>query len=202
MNVTRGFLTPVLVGLLGFGLSAPGLAEVPSLQPLVDAGTLPPMEERLPDEPFVITPVESVGTYGGDLNLALKRGDGTHLLRLVGYEGLFSWDLAWKEMLPNLATGYEVNADATEYTITLRKGVKWSDGSPFTTADIAFAYNDLLKNPDWLGSRPDYIANPDDTEIEVVDDWTFKVRLAKSNGPYIFQLTNVDGTQVALLNKD
>ena len=195
-------LKPVSAGLLGLLISAGvAWAEVPMLQPMVDAGTLPPMAERLPENPMVITPIESVGTYGGDLNLALKRGDGTHLLRLVGYEGLFSWDLGWKEMLPNLASGFEVNADATEYTITLRKGVKWSDGSPFTTADVAFAYNDLLKNPDWLGGRPDYIANPDDTTIEVVDDWTFKVKLAKPNGLYIFQLTNVDGTQIAIFNK-
>ena len=202
MGMTRSLFKPAWAGALGILMSATaGLAEVPMLQPMVDAGTLPPMAERLPENPMVITPIESVGTYGGDLNLALKRGDGTHLLRLVGYEGLFSWDLAWKEMLPNLASGFEVNADATEYTITLRKGVKWSDGSPFTTADVAFAYNDLLKNPDWLGGRPDYIANPDDTTIEVVDDWTFKVKLAKPNGLYIFQLTNVDGTQIAIFNK-
>lgn len=202
MSIARSLVKPALAGLVSILLSgASALAEVPSLQAQVDSGALPPMAERLPESPFVITPVESIGTYGGDLNLALKRGDGTHLLRLVGYEGLFSWDLPWKEMLPNLASGYEVNDDATEYTITLRKGVKWSDGSPFTTADVAFAYNDLLKNADWLGSRPDYIAVPEGTTIEVVDDWTFKVKLAKPNGLYIFQLTNVDGTQIAIFNK-
>jgi len=198
-----GRLRPaVLAGLCGVALTAVQVsAEVPSLQSLVDAGTLPPMAERLPVDPFVVTPIDSIGVYGGDLNLALKRGDGTHLLRLVGYEGLFSWDLAWQEMLPNLASGYEVNDDATEYTIHLREGVRWSDGSPFTTADIAFAYDDLLKNPEWLGARPDYIANPEDTEIEVIDDFTFKVHLAVPNGLYIFQLTNVDGTQIAIFNK-
>lgn len=202
MRTVRNLIRPGFAAFVAVLLSASGsLAEVPALQPMVDAGSLPAMEDRLPENPRVITPIESIGTYGGDFNLALKRGDGTHLLRLVGYEGLFSWDLDWKEMVPNLAEGYEVNADATEYTIHLRKGVKWSDGSPFTSADIAFAYNDLLKNPDWLGARPDYIAVPDDTTVEIIDDWTYRVKLAKPNGLYIFQLTNVDGTQIALFNK-
>ena len=203
MHKTLGFRNSLIVSVLVGAALLPGAvaAEVPSLEPQIEAGTLPPMADRLPADPVVVTPIESVGTYGGDLNIALKRGDGTHLLRLLGYEGLFSWDLDWKEMLPNLATGFEVNSDATEYTIHLRPGVKWSDGSPFTTDDIAFAYNDLLKNPDWLGSRPDYIAAPEDTTIEVVDDVTFKVHLAKPNGLYIFQLTNVDGTQIAIFNK-
>jgi peptide/nickel transport system substrate-binding protein len=202
VTFVRSVFRPALAGILGLLLSA-GMAhaEVPALQALVDAGTLPAMADRLPEDPRIITPIESIGTYGGDLNLALKRGDGTHLLRLVGYEGLFSWDLDWKEMLPNLASSYEVNADATEYTIHLRKGVKWSDGSPFSSADIAFAYNDLLKNPDWLGTRPNFINIPEETTIEVVDDWTFKVKLAKPNGLYIFELTNVEGTQLALFNK-
>ena len=202
MRLSRSLCRPALAGLMGLLFSnTMALAEVPMLQPLVDAGKLPAMADRLPENPFVITPIESVGKYGGDLNIAYKRDDELHLVRIDGYEGLFSWDLAWKEMLPNLAESYEANAEATEYTIHLRKGVKWSDGSPFTAADIVFAYDDLLKNSDWLGTRPDYIIHPEDTTIEQIDDTTFKVKLAKPNGLYIFQLTNVEGTQIALFNK-
>ena len=41
--------------------------EAPMLAALVEAGELPPLEERMPADPMVIVPLESVGTYGGTL---------------------------------------------------------------------------------------------------------------------------------------
>ena len=39
---------------------------------MVAEGTLPPVEERLPEEPLVVTPLESVGTYGGTIRLGTQ----------------------------------------------------------------------------------------------------------------------------------
>ena len=71
---------PVL-GLMGAALAvlltaAPSLAQqqAPMLEELVTAGSLPPLEERLPANPLVVTPVESVGTYGGTWHSALRGG--------------------------------------------------------------------------------------------------------------------------------
>ena len=42
-----------------------------------------------------------------------------------------------------LATGYQLSSDGTQITFNLRQGVKWSDGQPFTSADVVFTFNML-----------------------------------------------------------
>ena len=46
--------------------------EAPTLAEKVAAGELPPVEERLPEDPEVITPYESLGTYGGEINFGSR----------------------------------------------------------------------------------------------------------------------------------
>ncbi|WP_037607175.1 ABC transporter substrate-binding protein [Streptacidiphilus rugosus] len=48
---------------------------------------------------------------------------------------------------PMLATGYQWNSDRTQIVFTIRDGVKWSDGRPFTAADVAFTFNEMKKVP-------------------------------------------------------
>lgn len=47
---------------------------------------------------------------------------------------------------PELATDYKWNSDGTQLTVTLRDGVKWSDGQPFTADDVAFTFDMIQKN--------------------------------------------------------
>ncbi len=74
-----------------------------------------------------------------------------------------------------LATEYKVSEDGLTYTFTLRKGVKWADGKPFTADDVVFTYN-LIMNPDagcpvrarlLIGGKP--------LKWEKVDDYTVKM---------------------------
>src|SRR5215475_8418271 len=43
--------------------------------------------------------------------------------------------------LPSVATSYSASSDAKTYTFPLRKDVKFSDGSPLTSADVVFSFN-------------------------------------------------------------
>ncbi len=58
-------------------------------------------------------------------------------------EGLFAYDFDLQPR-PQLATAWTVSPDGLKYTFTLRQNVKWHDGQPFTSADVAFSI-DLLK---------------------------------------------------------
>ena len=75
--------------------------------------------------------------------------------------------------MPNIAKSWEWNADFTQLTFTLRKGHKWSDGAPFTAADIALWYNNLMMDTNVIAEAKDYaLAGGKPMMVEAVDDVT------------------------------
>lgn len=62
------------------------------------------------------------------------------------FAGLFSYDDK-NRLAPNLAASYTVNDAGTEYTVKLRKNLKWHDGEPLTSKDVLFTYK-TIQNPD------------------------------------------------------
>jgi peptide/nickel transport system substrate-binding protein len=132
---------------LGLGLFAqnPAVAqmqynEAPMLAERVEAGELPPVEERLPREPLVQEVVEEIGTYGGTLRRGfLGPSDHNNYTRVV-YDALVRHAPDGSEVIPHIAKGWESNDDFTQWTVFLREGMKWSDGEPFTADDVMFWY--------------------------------------------------------------
>lgn len=143
--------------------------EAPQLKDMVNAGQLPPVVERLPENPLVVQPFESIGQYGGTLNLVGRVVDNGHRIRTISYDNLFSFDVNYSKVLPHLATGFTASPDNKEFTITLRKGVKWSDGAPFTAEDIAFYINDVIGDTEHSGNRPMALPTHDAAKAEVID---------------------------------
>ena len=69
------------------------------------------------------------------------------------YEPLFQADILKPgKYYPFLATSYKWGAGGRSITFTIRKGVKWSNGTAFTPADVAFTYNLIKNNPAINGS--------------------------------------------------
>jgi peptide/nickel transport system substrate-binding protein len=150
--------------------------EAPTLAEQVAAGTLPPVAERLPKNPLVIQPIE-IGKYGGLIRV------GNITTNLGGYDldfatGSRPYFLNYTPQLDgtvlHIASAVEQSEDQTTYTITIRDGLKWSDGTPVTTADIMFWYEDILQDPD-LTPNPSQDLRPGGALVKVaaVDDLTF-----------------------------
>ena len=133
-------------------------------------------EDRLPEEPLVQVPYERIGRYGGTLR-ALSRAPES------GTSGVLSWRHAnlvrfaddFKTVVPDVARSWDWNEDKTRITFQLRKGHRWSDGEPFTSADILFWWNDIRANQDynatvgatWIfGGEPMRVSAPDDYTVE------------------------------------
>src|SRR5688572_32350987 len=135
--------------LLGSGLLA-GLAiisgadaqtakykEPTALAEQVRSGRLPAVDQRVPEQPLLV-PVETVGQYGGVWRRAfLGPADANNYVRVV-FDSLFRFSPDGGKIEPKIAAGAESSADFKIWTITLRKGAKWSDGAPFTADDILF----------------------------------------------------------------
>jgi peptide/nickel transport system substrate-binding protein len=119
---------------------------------------LPPLAERIPEEPLVIVPYESIGKYGGTFNaLSNATEAGTSDFLSVRHVNLVRYSDDLQTIVPNVAKSWEWNDDYTKLTFHLRKGHKWSDGAPFTSADVKFWYDNLALDPKVIEKPKDYV---------------------------------------------
>ncbi len=177
---------------LALAVSALAVAAVPSLAlaynqapMLANNKALPPVDQRLPEKPLVIKPLERVGQYGGMLRTAMRsNNDHNGILRIVGNQGLVRWARdGFNSVEPNLAESWQISSDASEYTFHLRKGAKWSDGTPFTADDVLFAMNDVVYNKQFLTNSPaDFTVFDKPATVTKADDYTVKFKFA---GPFL-----------------
>lgn len=183
-------------------LAAAG-GEAPALKALVDAGTLPPLADRLPLNPMVVTPLREVGTYGGTWRSAIVGGGSLSMLfRYQAYEPLMRYNPEWTGVIPNVAEFVVANDAATEFTFKLRKGHKWSDGQPYTTDDVMFWYEDVFSNPEIEVTNQDHLIIGEDKAVFTkIDDVTFTVSFKTSNGLFLLLLAWADSDQTTRFPK-
>ena len=132
---------------------------------IVLAQTGPAPEEGL--NPWVTTSYYDLTVYGSVFDSLTKHKD-----------------LATLELIPGLATDWQVADDDMTWTVTLREGVKWHDGADFTAEDVKFTYTAAMA--DELASNTgafvsEIIGSPDN--IEIVDDYTVIFHLPE---PYAY----------------
>jgi ABC-type transport system substrate-binding protein len=122
-------------------------SEAPMLAELVKAGKLPKVQDRIGQDPLVVKPLREIGKYGG----TWRRGftgpfDTSNGHRAAQNDKLLYWDYTGTKIVPNIARAWEVSPDGKTITLSLRRGMKWSDGTPFTADDFVFWFEDVYSN--------------------------------------------------------
>jgi len=162
--------------------------ESPMLKTKVAAGLLPPVEERLPEEPYVMQVREEIGQYGGTLTTIRPAPERYIDTSFYNNETLLDYPL--KLILPrvykgNVLESCEVNEDATVFTLHLRKGMKWSDGYPLTSEDFLFRYEDVLLNDKLTPIKPlNLMAGGELMKLEAIDDYTIRITFSEPYGGF------------------
>jgi peptide/nickel transport system substrate-binding protein len=179
---------------------------------LVQSGQLPPVEQRLPETPQVIPNAffsDGPGDYGGVLrdvwasptvgwNWAAGVSQGWFGIEAIVQEPLLMIGPIWLrgdkiEPVPNIAKDWQWSDDGMSLTMNLVKGIKWSDGQPFTADDVLFTWNDIILDPGvtkaWT-KRSTWQIDGKDISLEKVDDYTIKWTFPVAKPTY--ELYNMD----------
>jgi len=193
--------------------AAPVYKESPVLAKLVAAGSLPSVEKRLPDHPLVSN-APNIGTYGGILTYGTGGIDQTmnpYIPTEFSMAGSWSGNtLTLPSMLddtklePDLAESWVVSRNGLTITFNLRKGVKWSDGQPFTVDDILFTYNDIILNPQMTGWYVDTVKSActvggKPVTMTKVNAYSFTVTMAKPDPQFIARVFSPSWVNMTIL---
>jgi ABC-type transport system substrate-binding protein len=155
------------------------LKEAPQLAALVKAGKLPPVAERVGQDPLVIKPLHDIGKYGGSWRGGFTGpADFWNGYRCCsGPDHLLFWDYTGDKVTPNIARGYEIQDGGRTLVLSLRRGMKWSDGTPFTADDVVFWFEDIYRNKDLVPTPSAAMAiNGKQGEIQKVDASTVRFK--------------------------
>ncbi len=169
-------LTGALLLVLMLAGSVFAYNEAPMLKEQVQSGLLPPVEERLPENPLVITPLREVGKYGGTWVRWTTSRDWGYIRMLMYGHSPIRWVDDGLGIEPNWIESWEANDTATVWTMKIRKGTRWSDGHPLTTEDFMFWWNDMVLSLEMSDAVPDiFISGGETAKIVALDDYTLQI---------------------------
>ena len=189
--------------------------EAPELAKLVKEGKLPSLAKRLPVTPLV-SKAPAVGAYGGTLTYGFTQLD----MPMNPYVPVdFNMAGSWmgstltmvsltddKTLEPDLAERWTVSKDGKTIIFYLRKGVKWSDGQPFTVDDILFTYYDIVRNDKMGGWYVDAVKSActiggKPVTMSKVNAYTLKVVLPKADPLFINRVFAPSETTLTIMPK-
>ena len=167
----------------------------------VKSGDMPPTAERIPLTPAVIdleAKGRTFGKQGGTLRTLVTRSKDTRQMVVYGYARLVGYDQNY-ELKPDILRAVDVK-DNRKFTLHLRPGHRWSDGTPFTSADFEYWWKHVANNPKLSPAGPPDYMNVDGVWCEVtfpdpytvVFEWptpnaSFLPLMARASPPFIYR---------------
>ena len=105
------------------------------------------------------------------------------ILNKTIFEFMYLYNHNTGEQIPWLAESYTVSEDFMSIDVTLRSGIEWSDGKPFTSADFKFTIDMLLANQElvFAGDIDEWVK-----DVTITDDQNFTINLNKANPRFFF----------------
>lgn len=183
----------VLTACIGLALgsdraAALELVETPMLEDRVAAGDLPPVSERVPEQPLV-TDLEAmgkeVGQPGGEITWLARRARDIRIMNVYGYARLVGYTPEF-ELVPDILLDVEVEEERI-FTLHLRPGHRWSDGTPFTAEDFRYFWFDIANHEELqpFGPDPQLLVDGEAPVVEIIDDLTVRYTWSKPNPAFL-----------------
>src|SRR5262245_62846489 len=175
----RNLLGVLLALLLTVGTPArsENYIEPPILAEEVAKGSLPPVAERLPSAPSVAAmewPGQTLGKHGGEMRMLMTSAKDTRIMVVYSDARLVNYDRNYK-LVPDILQAFEAE-EGRVYTLHLRPGHKWSDGTPFTSEDFRYFWEDVANNPDTSPAGPpvELLVDGEAPKVEILDETTVR----------------------------
>ena len=165
---------------------AASYVEPPWFNPKIATGVLPPIALRLPETPSVVSfagTAKKPGRYGGSLTMLMARAQDTRMAVVYGYARLVAYDPDYR-LKPDILERFDVK-EGRIFTFSLRKGHRWSDGTPFTTGDFRYWWEKVVRNKvlSRFGVPQALLVDGRKPRVEFIDRYTVRYSWAKPN-PY------------------
>jgi peptide/nickel transport system substrate-binding protein len=181
----------MIAGIIWAPAHAGALQETPMFVDAVAAGKLPPVQDRVPEQPAVIdleAMGRTIGKPGGELRTLIGPPKDTKLLVVYGYARLVGYDHEFN-LVPDITESYTVE-DERVFTFKLRKGHKWSNGDPFTAEDFRYYWEDIANNRELSPSGPprSLLVDGQPPKFEVLDETTVRYTWPAPNPFFLAKL--------------
>lgn len=104
------------------------------------------------------------------------------------YEPMLIYNTATAETVPWLAESWEFSPDNATITFTLREGVSWSDGEPFSSKDVKFTFDYMIANEGLAGTEGIRGVLPFIESVEAPDEKTVAVTFKQVFTPALYDV--------------